>query len=293
MGMPIDGNTIMQRLILVLIGLLVFAGGCTSQPYVTPARQNRGLVVVLTGIEGRSLFNEAICRALNEGGVRHAIELEDWTIHVPLGYLYNLRAEGHNRSKAARIAERIALYQEEYPGRPVVLVGQSGGGAMAVWICEAMPEDKKVDGVILLAAALSPEYPLTDAIRNSKRGIVNFHSFGDTVLLWLGTTVYGTMDGQHTSSAGRVGFRIPEGSKRTEEYDRLFQVPWTKDMAITGNIGGHLTSGAPGFVASYLPPFILAEEWNGDLVKKVIERSDEPVATREEDAASQPATPQD
>ena len=138
--------------IVALLALAAVLGGCATKPYVTAARLDQGLVLVLTGIEGRSPLNLAICDGLADGGVPYAIEPVDWT--VPLAPLYNLRAEQRNRQQAGKLARRIEAYRRQYPSRPVVLVGHSGGGAMAVWTTEALEEGRAVDGIILLAAAL-------------------------------------------------------------------------------------------------------------------------------------------
>ncbi len=259
----------MSKILLLIITLGCCTGGCTSQPYVTPERLKNGLVIVLTGIEGRSVFNEAICEGIDQGGVSLAIELEDWTHPFPGAYLLSLRTEARNRRKAALIAERVVRYQMKYPGRPVVLVGQSGGGAIAVWVCEAMPWGRQVDGVIMLACALSPEYPLDLALGGTKRGIVNSYSEYDLVFLGAGTIVCGTMDGQHTSSAGRVGFVMPDDDDVRDGYKRLFQVAWSSNMGGSGNIGGHLTSGMPSFVSRYVAPLVLMEDWNSQSVAAI------------------------
>lgn len=280
-----------MRAVAVCVVSLLALGGCGNpQPYVTEQRLQRGLVIVLPGIEGRSLFNEEICRGLDCGGIDWAIELRDWTIHVPLGFLINLRAEQRNRAQAGRIADRIVRYQQNYPGRPVVLVGQSGGGAIAAWICEAMPWGRKIDGAIMLAAALSPDYPLTGALRNCRRGIINFHSNRDVVLLWLGTTVYGTMDGQHRSSAGRIGFTVPPPKDRPREYEKLVQVPWTYEMAQAGNIGTHMSSGDAGFVAAYIAPLVGAPRWTKDAVAVVLGRAMGAATQPASRPATRPAT---
>ncbi len=249
----------------------IFLAGCGNhQPYVTESRLTRGLVIVLPGIEGRGVFNEAICNGLNEGGVNWAIQLYDWT--VPLGPLINLKAFERNREKAHQIADLITRYRWSYPGRPVVLVGQSGGGAMATWAMEVLPPWQQVDGAILLAASLSPRYSLEGALMNCEKGIINFYSPMDWLMLGLGTTFSGTMDGQHTSSAGRLGFQNPEYLNTPDIYDKLFQVPWTINMARTGNVGTHLSSGAGEFVATYVAPLILAEQWNMQLISTVTGR---------------------
>jgi pimeloyl-ACP methyl ester carboxylesterase len=255
----------------MLMGAWLLAG-CGGQPYRTEERLDRGLVIVLPGIEGRSQFNRAIVEGLNDGGVNWAIETYDWT--SALGPLYNLRAEERNHRKANEIAWRILRYQWAYPNRPVVLVGQSGGGAMAVWAAESMLPGVKVNGIILLAASLSPKYSLDLALGNSQRGVINFYSSLDVLVSGLGTALSGTMDGRHTMSAGQVGFEVPKIGPTVEVYRRLQQIAWKPQMASSGNPGLHLTSGARRFVAEYVAPFIMAEpfdvEWDESAVTRIL-----------------------
>ncbi len=261
----------MRRRCLILVLVLAGAGGCAQpQPYVTLERLDRGLVIVLTGIEGRSSINEDICHGLNDGGVNWAIELEDWTYRVPWAYLANLRAEPRNRKKAEDIAHRIVRYQMAHPGRPVTLVGQSGGGAIAVWIAESMPPGRSVDGIILLAASLSPNYLLDMALLNSGRGIVSFHSAKDWVLLGAGTFITGTMDGRHSSSAGHVGFNVPLSESRPRLYQKLFQIAWHEEMERAGHTGGHLTSAARPFVARYVSPLVRRSDWDDTAIRMLL-----------------------
>ena len=243
------------------------SGGCYRQPYYTPERMSTGLVVVLPGIEGISPLNKGAVQGLAYGGVPYGIKLEDWTSW--LGPLYNLRAELHNRRKATRIAVKVAEYKFAHPDNPVILVGQSGGGAIALWIAEAMPEGQEIDGIILMAPAISPGYMVDFALSKTKRGIVNFYSSKDW-FLGLGTTISGTMDGKHSSSAGRVGFTVPLKPGRSKLYDRLYQVAWHQQMAQAGNTGGHLSSLAEGFVANYVVPFVLSRRWSDELVAKIL-----------------------
>ncbi len=253
-------RVVLRAVAFVTVCLAAGAGGC-SQPYVSEYRLDQGLVLVFTGIEGRSWLNEDICHGLNAGGVDWAIELVDWTSRVPGSYVVNLRSRARNLRKAGEVARRIVEYRRDHPGRPVVLVGQSGGAAVAVWSAEALPAEEKVDGIVLLAPALSPGYGLDEALRKSRRGIVNFHSRRDWVFLGAGTTLTGTMDGRHGSAAGREGFERPAEGLRAELYERkLFQIEWGEQMYPAG-FGGHLTSGHKHFVASHVAPLCLAPTW--------------------------------
>lgn len=268
----------MPKRVLILaacLGGLVSLGGChnpfnTSEfrvDYYDSEKASRGLVVVLTGIEGSSMFNKSIVEGLEAGGVDYAIRRVDWTSSIPLSYLYNQRAQSSNRRKARDLANVVMRYQAENPGRPVFLVGQSGGAAMAAWTAEEMEMGLKIDGVIMLAASLSPDYVLTDALMNSRQGIVNFYSERDVVMLGAGTTVTGTMDGEHSSSAGRVGFRLP-GIECRPYYTHLYQVPFNPKMQ-GGTYGLHLTSGSARFVANYVAPLIRARQWDEQFVQNI------------------------
>ena len=255
-----------------LFSLFLFCGvaalaGCGSpkQPFVTPERLERGLVLVLPGIEGRSYLNEHICQGLSAGGVNWAIEIFDWTSKY--GPLYNQRAQETNRRKARDIASRIERYGLAFPDRPVMLVGHSGGGAMAVWTTEALGPEQTIEGAVLINPSLSPQYPLGEALGKTQRGIVLLYSPKDWVLLGIGTRVYGTMDGLHSVSAGYVGFEIP--TDRPRIYRKLYQIGWTKDMARAGNTGSHLSSAAARFVSRYVAPLVLAKKWSKNYMTRV------------------------
>ena len=252
---------------LSFAGLVIGSG--IDRTFVTEERLDHGLVIVLSGIEGRSLYNREICRGLNQGAGEFAIERKPWTLLGRLSFLYNLRAETRNRRKAAEIATYIMEYQDARPGRPVFLVGQSGGTAIAAWIAEALASDREIEGIIMLASALSPGYSLDAALSRCRRGIVSFYSRWDLVFCGLGTTVFGSADGRHGPSAACVGFNVPETAVGEGAYRKLFQVPWQPWMARDWNLGGHVTSGARPFVATYVAPLLRAETWNPPVIRDI------------------------
>lgn len=247
----------------LLLALVFVSGGCTSQPYVTPDRLNRGLVVVLTGIEGRSVLNESIADGLDAGGVSWAIEIKDWTNRW--GMFMSLRDEERNREMAAEIAERIYRYQLAYPERPVMLVGHSGGGGMAIYTAEKLV-GSNIQGVLLLNAAISKDYRLMRALRRSDCGIVNYYSPLDMVVR-LGTLVAGTMDSRYSESAGSVGFEVP--TTLPPEYDSLYQIGWSQEMIESFYIGNHLTSSSADYIEKYVAPLVMASEWDQAYVDQV------------------------
>ena len=172
-----------------LMAVVTIPGCAYFTQQVTPERLDQGFTVVLPGIEGKSVFNSNIAQGLIHGGVKSAVEVHDWTTgHLPL-FLVHLRHIERNRDEARKLAQIIVEYQDRYPDRPVYLVGHSGGGGMALLTLEALPPDRKVTGVILLAVAVSRTFDLREALSKTERGIWNFYSPGDLVFLVAGTTL--------------------------------------------------------------------------------------------------------
>jgi pimeloyl-ACP methyl ester carboxylesterase len=158
------------------------------------------------------------------------------------------------------VAQLIQDYQDEHPGRPVYLVGHSGGGALATWILEALPENRAVAGAVLLAPAISWGYPLAAALRKVQRWVWHFWSPLDFLLLGAGTSLVGTLDGRHTASAGLCGFAVPPDADREERElyaRRLRQQRYTVAMARQFNLGGHFGWTNRVFVAETLAPLLL------------------------------------
>jgi pimeloyl-ACP methyl ester carboxylesterase len=171
----------------------------------------------------------------------------------------NLRNLDRNRAEAQRIAAKILLYQERYPGRPVHLIGYSGGGGVAVLALEALPPGQKITGAILLAPTLAFDYNLQPAMSHTERGLLNFYSPLDALVLMALGTAAGTTDGRHTFSAGAIGFQVPKSldAARREAYQRrLFQQEYQLDMLWDGHPGGHFGWANPSFVAKRVAPLV-------------------------------------
>lgn len=234
------------------------ASGCSVADLNTTERASRGLVLVLPGIEGRSAWNYNLARGLADGGVKAAIEIFDWGTDVPGGLLINIADLERNQRMAEALRDRIVAYKRAHPGRPVHVIGHSGGGGIAVMAAEKLPDDVRLASVILLAAALSPDYDLRPALRHTQSGIFNYYSAYDRFFLDAGTRVAGTIDRSHTSAAGSVGFRRPAatGTGDRDLYDKLHQVAWDSKMGWHGNWGDHFGWTNPGFVRRYLAPLI-------------------------------------
>ncbi len=243
----------------LLFAIFLSSAGCSVADLGTQERQERGLVLVLPGIEGRSAWNYNLARGLADGGVKAAIEIYDWGTDVPGGLLINLTDLDRNQKMAEALRDRIVAYKRANPGRPVHVIGHSGGGGIAVLAAEKLPDDVRVSSVILLAAALSPDYDLRPALRRTQYGIFNYYSSRDRVFLDAGTRVAGTIDRSFTSSAGSVGFRRPAALEAGDRvlYDKLQQIAWKPEMSWCGNLGDHFGWTKPGFVRRYLAPLVV------------------------------------
>lgn len=237
--------------------------GCATTDLATADRMAHGLVVVLPGIEGRGPLNIDVARGLDEGGVHYGIEIFDWGTGSAAGLLIHLTDLQRNMAQARRLAQRIEQYQRAYPGRPVHLLGHSGGAGVALLVLEALPSYSRITSAILLAAAISPQYDLRLALQRTQYAIYSFYCPQDWGFLGVGTGIFGTIDRAHGPAAGAVGFRLPDGldeaGRRLYEL-RLRQIPWSLQMWRAGHHGGHLGWANRRFVRTWLAPLIIEED---------------------------------
>ncbi len=229
-------------------------GPCRDRDrYVNAERLDRGLVLVLPGVEGGSLYTAAIRKGLDIGGVDAAIRIVNWAGVLPgWVYVFSTRAA---RQRARLVTEQIERYREQHPGRPVVVVGHSGGGAITAFICEqAARAGRPIAGAVGLATALGPNYDLGDALRGVRGGILTAHSPHDWQLRIL-TTIGGNFDRAWSRTAGQAGFaRTP--SHGAEKFEQL---AWTPAMREDGHWGGHIGPSRPSWVARHIAPRVI--EW--------------------------------
>jgi hypothetical protein len=233
--------------------------GLTQPRAIDPKLMEHGITFVCPGIETESIFTWGICDGLTMGGVPGAMKVFNWGMALPGGYLGNLCRIDRNRRRAADLAKMIAEYQDQYPGRPVHIASQSGGAGIAVFAAEALEAGRKIDGLILLNGALSPEYDLRKALANCRKGILNSYSRKDSMVLGFGTRFFGTIDRKFCDGCGRVGFKTPAGLSEEDAklYAKLTQVEWREEFAHeTNHWGGHLSSAREEFLARYIAPWV-------------------------------------
>jgi hypothetical protein len=263
-------NRFWRGLLSMLTGLAFPLGNwwCDKLAHLKDERRrSKGLIVILPGVEGRSSLNVNIAKGLADSGLPYGIEILDWTTGFWPLFLYHLSAFGRAKRKAKEIATRIQQYLSDFPNRPVFLIGQSGGAAEAIFVLESLPMQSAISGAILLAPAISPTYDLTNALRRTKQGIWNFYSPFDLLILTLGTTLFGTLDGRHCVSAGAWGFLRPRNlnwEERDLYKNQLHQVRYDPRMMASWHIGGHLGWANRVMVADWLPTILDRQNYRFD-----------------------------
>ncbi|HPS53466.1 MAG TPA: hypothetical protein PLK08_07930 [Phycisphaerae bacterium] len=243
-------------LLIGLAGLVGCDGDQLNMDYTTPAQKEIGMIYILPGIQGVDYHYKNIRTALIGSGINMAVMIHPWGCQIPgINLMLNETDTRDDRSWGAEIAQGILQYQQQYPDKPVYMIGQSGGCAVSIFAAEtlaSLPGAKPLQGIILLDASVSSDYDLTKAMSMCKFGIVNFYNPDDVALLEVGTAVFGNLDGGHGSSAGRVGF--------SGRYAKLFQVKIKKDM-VDDFANPHFADCSKAFTAQYIAPWIIDQEW--------------------------------
>jgi pimeloyl-ACP methyl ester carboxylesterase len=254
--------TFMRAVTLSLIaGCLAMAGCRKSVDYMSAARLDRGLVFCLDGVGGYNIGPRWVRDGLDEGGCQCAVYIFNWG-YGPAGmFVADIMDETGNKKRAAELARLIENYQGFYPGRPVYLIGHSGGGGMVIFALEEMKPGTRVDGVFLLAPAVDPERNLAPALRHVSGQCLVTYSPADFALMGLGTSVFATMDRKHTVAAGLVGFKMPRGLSPDDQaqYRKLRQAGWDPSFFKKGILGGHMSWSSPWFAREFIAPVLRGE----------------------------------
>ena len=215
-----------------------------------------GLVLVADGVGGLDLCGTGLQYVMGAERLPFVVKIVPWG--HGLGRWHADLTNPVNRDAGARkIVEEVTAFHDEHPGKPVHLIGKSGGTGVVVKALERLAADS-VETVVLIAPALSPRYDLGKALAAVHNRMVGFWSPLDVIVLGAGTRLFGTIDRVHSVSAGLVGFR-PPSPDRASSYAKLKQVRWRFSMARTGYFGGHVGPDLPSFLRKYVVPLLAAK----------------------------------
>jgi pimeloyl-ACP methyl ester carboxylesterase len=166
-----------------------------GQPRAVAPSQAEGRLLILPGV-GNTRFHLAGFVAAAEAQLpRFDVEVRTWG--VPFMTIHNLRAHERNEATALGVAAEIADWRRAHPDAPFYLVGYSGGGGMATLVTAALPDDVSIDRLVLVAPAISPDYPLgAEVMPHVREYVVNYASERDLPVGW-GTRTFGTIDQEH------------------------------------------------------------------------------------------------
>jgi pimeloyl-ACP methyl ester carboxylesterase len=242
----------------IAIGVLASASiarGDAPMPTTAPAVDfSRTWLLHLPGIGGIRGIDRRMTHGLKDGGWNGTITLYDWTEHDPgLDALLN---HDRNMGEAVKVASQIEERLTKDPQLEITLTAHSGGTGIAVWALERLPEGMKVQTLVLLASALSPDYDLSKALGHVRGKAYVFYSQNDQVVLGAGTKLFGTIDGVKSEAAGLSGFREPPDADKAR-YEKLVQRPYDKGWIAFENIGNHVGCMSQPFAQNVLAPMLI------------------------------------
>jgi hypothetical protein len=229
------------------------AGAQTTDAETAP---EPGTVFVVGGVGGWDPLAHSAQLIFPVADVPHRIHDFVWG-HGIGRFFRDLMDTPHLARKAEELAALILETKQAAPGRPIYLVAKSGGTGLALLATERLPPNT-LERVILISAAVKPDYDLRPALRATRREVVSFYSKHDWLILGWGTRTFGTVDRTHCASAGKVGFQLPEDFDAEDRalYQRVVQIPWRPSMLLLGYAGGHSANSWPLFTLVELAPWL-------------------------------------
>lgn len=252
-------RNVLRPLVPLVVALLaLLATGCAAN---IPMREvgrvasfgRDATLIYVPGIGGDGPSDASWTRGLRGGGFAGRIEARDWTGN--LGPISALWDHARQRAQAWQIARHISRLRAQSPTAPIVLAAHSGGAGVAVEALEDLPPDTQVDGLLLLAPALSRTYDLTSALRHVRGRADVFCSDRDTLVLAIGTTLFGTVDGVHGEAAGHGGFIRPARAA-PDQYAKLHTHYFSRARQALGDDGGHYGTQTPAMAALLVAPLL-------------------------------------
>lgn len=250
-------------LLCILLGVAsVAAGGPATQPtsadiLLADVSARGPLLLHLPGVGGYLGCDRRMLSGLRDAGINAHIVVYDWTENDP--GIHALQAYQRNQREARKIADLIAAHAAADPDSPIYITAHSGGCGLAAWAMENLPPEVKVQTVLFMAPALSPTFDLTPALRHVSGKMFVFSSPLDTVVLYTGTRLFGTIDGVRIEAAGFSGFIEPPGADPLM-YQKLVSCAYRSNWARYNDFGGHIGAMSRSFASAVLEPLLRSSQ---------------------------------
>lgn len=221
----------MKRFRLIAAAFALFVSGCGILEPSPPsdAELARGLVIMYPGALNSTFEMLGFYAGMRAAGVQQAIEIKPWAPPL-LNFVIPKDFVEYERPWAREEARRIAQYQRDYPGRPVTLLGYSGGAMVCILVAEELPAGHAIDRVIMMSPGVSTTYDLEPMLANTSGSAFVYWSPLDTVVNFA-TSLLGTLDGFFGPSAATLGF--------ANDNPKLQQFQFGPQFAVFGNEGEH------------------------------------------------------
>jgi hypothetical protein len=218
---------------------------------------SKEVVFVLDGVGGFQFVPVLLRRAWRDDPDTPGTILFRWQFGIPGEIWTDLCWRSRNVRKASDFADAVAALHETQPGATIHILAFSGGTGIAIWGCERLLGRAPIETMVLACPAISPGYNLSRAL-GAVRRCYALVSHRDSGILGAGTTVFGTVDREHCSAAGRLGFSRPPdlSDDDREAYDRLGEIYWTPELRDVGHSGGHTGWARVAFLREHMLPML-------------------------------------
>lgn len=213
---------------------------------------HEAVVYIIDGAGG-SGFTPVIIRRVLEG-LPYQVKHFRWGTGY-MRIISDLTNRENMRKKSDELSESIAEYRKEHPNHLIYIVAKSAGTAVALNALAKLPEDT-VERVILMSPAVSPTFPLADALRAVRGDAISFCSSKDVLFLHVGTSLFGTADGIKGKGAGLRGFSRPTEYALAAQYAKLHEIHWEPSMMKLMHFGDHSGNSMPLFVQRFILPLL-------------------------------------
>ena len=261
---------------LAIVTIVVMSSACASKkptgllkPLPDRAeRETHGYLYYLDGAGGGTAKKNwvgGVREGFVEAGYPGAGEMFSW--ETGKGMMADQKASvKFKREKAQELAVRIKKRAKDNPGVPIDLLGFSAGTAEVVYAMEVLPENVRIDTVVLLGASITHDYDLTKMLKRLKGKMYVYTSTHDRMVGFF-MKFSGSADRKyHDEGADIHGFVLPKGANaetRKLYADKIVTIKWNKKFEKDGNKGHHFDNIKMEFIRDQVAPLFMGKSVPG------------------------------